>query len=565
CQGLGPAVSPSGGGGVGRITVIRVSPANKSGRYARTASGGIWKSTNYGQSWTALSDFLPSISIADIAINPRYPDSVYVATGDGYGYETGGGFWGGTYSAGVMVSPDGGITWNPTGLSFIQTNSMIVQRLVIKPDEPDILFASTRGGLFRSANGGITWSMARAGQHFDIEFHTTNPDTVFATDDNNLLWSTNRGLSWTIRKANLCSGRLSLALTEANPERIYLVCEDHSFYRSDDLGVTIQQLTSPTDANFYGYYDAVLSASPTNQDMVICGGMEMAQSFDGGNSWNLIASNVHVDHHHIEHQPNSGNVIYSCNDGGIYRSTSVGSGWNDISANLCIKQYYRIAQSSTNTGIIIAGSQDNGTDRLVNGTWSRVLGGDGMDCMVDPSNDQTIYASFQYGAMRRSYNRGSTFSDIAPSSGAWVTPFAMHPSNTSVIYAGYEKVYRSNDRGNNWDSISPSIFNDDIISLEVASADPDHIYAATYDQIKQTADGGVTWSDITAGLPVGAATITGIATSPADPLKVWVSLSGYSAGEKVYRSSDGGQSWTNVSGSLPNLPVNCIIVQRNSP
>ncbi|MFM7726881.1 MAG: WD40/YVTN/BNR-like repeat-containing protein, partial [Flavobacteriales bacterium] len=325
-------------------------------------------------------------------------------------------------------------TWQPTGLSFIQSNSMIVQRLVIKPDEPNILFASTRGGLFRSTNGGATWSLSRAGQHFDIEFHTTRPDTIFATDDNNLLWSTNRGLSWTIRKSNLCSGRLSLALTPANPNRLYLACEDMRFFRSDDLGATVQQLTDPTDANFYGYYDAVLSASPTNQDMVMCGGQNIAQSFDGGVTWNQVGTNVHPDQHYLEHQPGSGNVIYSCNDGGIYRSSSVGSGWQDISANLCIKQYYRMAQSVSNPGTIFAGAQDNGTDRLVSGSWTHVLCGDGMDCMVDPANDQTVYASYQNGAMYRSYNRGTNFTDIAPSSGAWVTPFAMHPVNSSTIY-----------------------------------------------------------------------------------------------------------------------------------
>ncbi|MFM7726728.1 MAG: WD40/YVTN/BNR-like repeat-containing protein, partial [Flavobacteriales bacterium] len=100
-QVIGPSAIPSSGGGSGRVNVVRVSPVNNSVLYIGTAAGGVWKSVNYGQTWTALSDGLPSISIADIAINPRYPDSIYIATGDGYGYETGGGFWGGTYSAGV--------------------------------------------------------------------------------------------------------------------------------------------------------------------------------------------------------------------------------------------------------------------------------------------------------------------------------------------------------------------------------------------------------------------------------------------------------------------------------
>jgi hypothetical protein len=214
--------------------------------------------------------------------------------------------------------------------------------------------------------------------------------------------------------------------------------------------------------------------------------------------------------------------------------------------------------------MILAGAQDNGTDRLVGTNWSRILGGDGMDCMVDPTNDQTVYASYQNGALRRSLNQGNSFSNISPSGGAWVTPFAMHPFNSSIIYAGCDKVYRSPDRGNTWDSISGAIFNDNIISMEVAPADPNHIYAATYDQLFHTADGGANWTAISNGLPVGAAAITAIATSKSDPLKVWVTFSGYSFGDKVFRSNDGGVNWTNVSGTLPNLPVNCIITQQNS-
>ena len=95
-QPVGPAAVPSSGGGSGRINVLRVVPGNNSVLYLGTACGGVWKSTNAGANWTCLDDFLPSLSVADIAINPRYPDTVYVATGDGYGYEVSDGFWGGT-------------------------------------------------------------------------------------------------------------------------------------------------------------------------------------------------------------------------------------------------------------------------------------------------------------------------------------------------------------------------------------------------------------------------------------------------------------------------------------
>ena len=130
---VGPTSIPSNGGGTGRVNCIRFHPTDANIVYIGAAAGGVWKTTNGGSSWTSNTDFLDALSVADIAINPRYPDSVYVATGDGYGYEVGQDFWGGTYSAGVMLSVDGGQTWNTTGLSYNQTQSSIIHRLLINP------------------------------------------------------------------------------------------------------------------------------------------------------------------------------------------------------------------------------------------------------------------------------------------------------------------------------------------------------------------------------------------------------------------------------------------------
>lgn len=564
-QYIGQTQLPAGGGDAGRINVFRVHPQNNNIIYIGAASGGVWKTMDGGTTWTASSDFLPSISVADMAINPRYPDSIYVATGDGYGYEVGDGFWGGTYSAGVLLSPDGGITWQSSGLTYDQTNSEIIQRLVIHPQHPEILLASSRNFLHRSDDGGQSWSTVRNGHHFDIEFHTQRPDTIFATDENDLLWSTDAGLTWSVLQSGLCSGRLSLALTAASPSRLFVLCESGDLYRSDDLGVNMQQVTSPTDANFYGYYDCVLTVSPTNADLVICGGMDMVRSLDGGATWSQIGTSVHVDQHYIDFQPGSGQVLFSCNDGGFYRSGNAGTGWSNLSAKIYIKQYYRMAHSTGDPYTIYCGSQDNGTDRLTAGAWRRVSGGDGMDCMVDYSNDQIAYVSYQYGGLRKSVNGGVSFTDIAPSSGEWVTPYAMHPTNPAIIYGGYEELYKSDDAGQNWNAITNGLFSNSLTSLEVNRTNPDVIYAANLDELFTTTDGGVTWTDVTAGLPVSAAAITSIVSSPDDPSEVWVTFSGYAAGVKVYHSTTGGTTWSSISGTLPNIPVNCIVYQRSSP
>lgn len=563
---LGPIQQTSPGPGAGRVNVFRFHPVNHDIIYLGAASGGIWKSVDGGVHWSALDDFLPSLSIADIAINPRYPDSVYVATGDGYGYEVGGDFWGGTYSAGILVSPDGGLTWNTTGLQYAQSGNEIIQRLVIHPDSPNVLLAATRDGLIRSSDAGGTWSLVRSSHTYDIEFHTIHTDTVFATTRDELLISTDGGMTWNVQSSVNCNGRVSLALSAAMPDRIYVLCEQGELYRSDNLGQSFQMTLDDPDnyCSFYGYYDAVLAVSQTNADSVLCGGLRMALSADGGDSWNTIGNNVHVDMHALDFLPGSGSVLFSGNDGGFYRSLDGGDTWTNFSADLHIKQYYRIGLSQSNFNLLYAGSQDNGTDRFSNGNWSKVSGGDGMDCMVDYVNSDIAYVSYQYGSMQRTLNGGQSFTNISPSSGDWVTPFAMNPSNPRSIYGGYEEVYKSTDRGDNWNAISNFGGGDLMVALSVAPSDSNIIYAAADGWIKRTMDEGLTWTDVSAGLPFSQENLTAVAVSDSDPMKLWVTFSGYTASAKVFSSVDGGSTWMNLSSGLPNLPVNCIVHQSGT-
>lgn len=567
---IGPTIVPNNGGGAGRINVLRFDPLNSNIMYIGAAAGGIWKSTDGGISWSTNSDFLSALSVADIAINPRYPDSIYAATGDGYGYEVSGDFWGGTYAAGVLVSPDGGVTWNPTGLTYIQSQADIIQRLAIHPVHPQILLAATRNNLLRSTDGGITWNAVRAGHYYDIEFNALHPDTVYSTNATSFFRSADAGATWTQLNTGLCNGRISIAVTPSNPEVIYALCESGDFFRSQDGGVTFTPKVSPGSMiTFYGYYDAVLSVSPVDENTVFCGGMNMAKSTDGGDSWTQAGNTgindyVHVDNHFIDFLPGSNSTVFSCNDGGIFKTTDSGNTWSDLSSNLGIKQYYRLSQSTQDPYTIYAGAQDNGTDRFRNGVWDQVYGSDGMECLVDYTNDNTVYVSYQYGQIQKSTDGGVNFADISPSTGNWVTPYIMDPVNPQILYAGYNEVYKTTDGGVIWNPISSFGISGTLIALAVSQSDPDVLYTASLDQIFTTTNGGNSWTDITAGLPVADAAITYIAISNSNPQQVWVTFSGYTTAEKVYESADGGQSWNNFSGTLPNIPVNCIVYQNLS-
>ena len=181
---LGPVAVPGSGGGAGRINVVEFDPVNSNIMWVGAADGGLWKSINGGTAWTSNTDLLPNISVADIAIDPLNTNNMYLATGDGSGYEAAGPFWGGTYSAGILKSTDGGTTWNTTGLTYTQDQQNIVQRLIVHPTNPQILLAAARDGIWRSADGGTTWNSVNTGHFFDLEFNVSNPSIVYAASEN---------------------------------------------------------------------------------------------------------------------------------------------------------------------------------------------------------------------------------------------------------------------------------------------------------------------------------------------------------------------------------------------
>ncbi len=567
---IGPDVVPVNEGGAGRVNVIRFDPSNPQHMFLGSAAGGLWESVNSGQTWTSVTDLLPALSIADIAINPRNPDTMYVATGDGYGYEYNGDFWGGTYTAGVLISTDRGQTWNATGLSYSQAQTDIIQRLIIHPVHPEIMLAGTRNGIFRTIDGGASWNLVASGHYMDLEFNTANPDIVYATNDADLYRSSNAGQSWSQFYQLSCSGRISIVTTAANANVIYALCESGTLYRSSDGGISFTQPGVP-GVSLYGYYDCVLAASQVDENTVYCGGVTIVKSTDGGVNWQAASSNagganyVHADNHFIDFYPGSNTRVFSGNDGGIFRTDDGGNNWTDLSNTLGIKQYYRLGQSSVDPYLIYAGAQDNGTDRLQNSSWSKVYGGDGMECLVDYTNDNNVYVSAQNGYIQKSTDGGNTFNYISPSSGAWVTPFIIDPVDPQTLYAGFYDVQKTVNGGSSWNSISGSIiFNGEVQSMAIAPSNNNVLYAASLGTIFRTDDGGNNWTDITPGLPVLNAGITYIAVSNRDPHHVWVTFTGYSNGEKVYSSTDGGLNWTNISGTLPNIPVNCVVYQNLS-
>jgi hypothetical protein len=253
-------------------------------------------------------------------------------------------------------------------------------------------------------------------------------------------------------------------------------------------------------------------------------------------------------------------VLFACTDGGLSVTSNNGTNWTSKNNGLAIAQIYRLSTSKTSPYKIITGWQDNGSNLNNNNSWERVYGGDGMECIIDYTNQNINYVSTPNGNIHITYN-SNNFSTITNSitsieEGAWVTPYVIDPINPQTLYAGYYNVWKTTDRGNTWTQISNFSGTTQIKSLAVAPSNPDYIYCATNGNIYKTTNGGQSWTGISSGISGGA--ITYIAVSTSDPDVLWVTISGYTDGFKVFESRDGGINWTNISGTLPNIPANCI-------
>ena len=569
--------------GVGRINCIAFHPTNPLIIYVGAPSGGVWKTIDGGATWSTTTDHLPALGVADIAINPKNPEIVYVATGDeDFGNTCP------TYSFGVMVSTNGGATWNQTGLTHNTSDQISLSRILVNPDNPDIVIAGGSPGIYRSTDAGATWTkVSSAGTIRDLEFKPDNSSVIYACTNSVIYKSTDAGLTFTQAMQGLPSSgmrRIELAVTKANPSVVYAVMSNSEsgylgLYKSTDAGETWTTRSTEADINIFGYesngsgntgiawYAMALAVDQQDENILYSGSVNIWKSTNSGQNWSLVTNSggsyVHVDLHTLVINPQN-NICYAGNDGGIYKTTDKGTTWSDISAGLSILQVYRMGASASNPDYILEGSQDNGTFLYNKGQWNHVLGGDGMDCTIDPFNHTIMYASWQNGGMMKSTNSGVDWQGIKPDEkGAWITPYQTSQINRGLLVAGFKSVFLSTTYGNSWRKISGELAGGSFFN-EIAPAPSDDawIYVTSGSSIWGTRDYGANWSPLKAGLP--DLYIEGLAVAPAEPEKIWVALSGYTDGQKVFFSDDGGENWVNWSAGLPNVPVNCLTINKLS-
>ncbi len=604
-------------GGLGRVNTIIQDPDDANTMYVGTPAGGLWKTTSGGgwnpaspatSYWEPLTDGLPLLGVSGIAIDPTSPmgnRTLYILTGDGDG--------GHNTSIGVLKSFDGGDTWFETDFNQDRTTGLRAYKLLMHPTDPNTLFAVTNAGIHRTTDGGVNWTIVQGGLFFDIEFRPGTPDTMYASSATQVFRSINGGVNWTPVSAAGCTItnaglRLELAVTPADPDYLYVLSGGvpldfngdriagmfNGVYLSTDSGVCFSlQANQPnilgyasdgSDARHQGGYDLAIAVSPTDENEVHIGGINCWKSTNAGVDWavtttwteNTAAAGdyTHPDIHYLGFW---GSDLYCGSDGGIAVSTNNAGDWSLISQGLRITQFYRIGAFSDGDDYVMGGAQDNGLNQLVDmgagfGNLQHWEGADGFEVSPDVANDY-VFGATQNGCLFRfEYPNGSfTGLSVFPGQsdscgGAWLTPHLYDAANGALL-AGYQDVWRSTDSGSNFNNISNGNIGTGMVDhLVVAASDTDVIYVSKNTTLYRTINDGGAWADITSDLPLSQFRgITYFAVDPTDADRIWVTVAGFGAGEKVFfRDIGTDATWTNITGSLPNLPVNCIVYETGS-
>ena len=563
-------------GGLGRVNCITFHPTDASTYWVGTPAGGLWKTEDYAASWTPLTDGMPRIGVSDMVVDYSNTDILYLLTGDGDG--------GDVKSIGVLKTTDGGETWFNTGLSYTVTQSKRMYKLIMHPTDHTILFAVGTDGILKTTNSGATWTnvLSGVGTVYDIEFKPGSPSIMYACTNSEFYRSTNTGASWTQITSGVPTNasRMAIGVTVFNSSYVYLLAGPSpstgtfvGMYRSYDSGVNFS--VKSTTPNILGYsstgndaksqttYDLALVISKDDESDMITGGINTWKSTDWGANWtNLSVWNnppgvnyTHADIHALEQNPLTG-TVYCGSDGGLFYSADFGENWYDITAGLAITQNYRIAGYEADQNLIINGTQDNGSNKWTGGsTMLHTVGADGFDCMIDYNNSDILYNTTQ-SELYKSTDGGASYTNIRPagSAGGGLIPLVMDAISSTTIYAGYSDIFKSTNGGSTWTNLG---YNGTGAMALGGTSNHNRVYAcADFSKtIYMSNDGGASFITRT-GLPAG--TVTYIAVNPSNSYDVFVTYGGYTAGRKVFRSTDAGATWTNISGTLPNIPINCI-------
>jgi photosystem II stability/assembly factor-like uncharacterized protein len=641
---IGPAVM---GGRVSDLAVVEADPAIF---YVGTATGGLWKTTSNGAAWEPVFDDQATSSIGAVTISQTNPNLVWVGTGEPQNRQSS------PWGNGVYRSLDAGRTWEHKGLY----ETRHIGSVVIDPSDNDVIYVAAVGqlwgpnperGVFRSKDGGDTWEhvlfIDEDTGAIDLVMDPSDPNTLFAAmyqrrrtsfgfngggPGSGIYRTLDGGDTWTELTAGLPEGnkgRIGLDIYRGNTNVVYALVEafgaERGVYRSMNRGDTWEQIS---ETNPRPMYFSLMRVDPNDMERIYLGGVALMISDDGGSTFHQMNwPGVHVDHHALWIDPNNSNHVILGNDGGVDVSYDKGENWRAFE-NLPIGQFYEIGVDMRDPYYVCGGLQDNSTwcgpsatyssRGIMNQHWFTVSGGDGFYARIDPNDPNIVFAESQGGNVSRIDLRTFERTGIRPAFRTrpghevseedeggrhrwnWNTPIEMSSHDPATIYLGSNILFKSTDRGQTWEAISPDLTrqidrreieimgqlptgqmlsrNDGIstygnlTTISESPLDSSLLYAGTDDgNLQVTRDGGATWQLISQdmpGLPENTY-VSRVEASRFDEGTVYATFDGHDRNDYrpyVYVSDNYGEDWKAIVDGLPDdWSVNIIYEHPRTP
>ena len=559
---------------------------------------GVWKTTDGGETWAHMG-LEETFTISRILVHPENPDIVYVAAS---GHE-----WTQNKERGLYKTTNGGKSWEKILYKGPESG---VNDLVMDPRDPEVLYATT-------------WQRTRL---------KWNDPRTYASHKNNGLWkTTDGGRNWKRLTAGLPAskymGRTGIDLARSNPDVLYAFVDDYeiaykaeegeldsygrpkedvikgaTLYRSDDAGENWKQVSGLTEetkkymsghSGTYGWVFGQVRVDPNDENRVYTLGLWINISTNAGATFTPIRGKIHADQHGMWIDPDNSNYILAAHDGGISVSYDMGENWRNLIKELPLAQFYNVEIDNSDPFRVFGSIQDHhsfysevdlsrGRDRLRPTEWEYTLGAEGSTHVVDPRDNNSIFASLFYGKLARATVKGypddmewvlpETFPEEPDFRGQWMAPTLLSNHNPDIVYHGVQHVLKSIDKGGTWDQISPDLtYNDPekqgdisyqtITALVESPFNSRLLYAGTDDgRLWRTKDGGLSWEDIR-NEPLPVRWISRIVASRYDFGTVYVTQTGRrddDAAVYIWRSTDYGSTWEDISANIPAGPVNVI-------
>ncbi|MBK8698565.1 MAG: glycosyl hydrolase [Saprospiraceae bacterium] len=612
---IGPAITG------GRIVDLAVNPKNTSEFYVASGHGSLWKTTNHGTTFSPAFEGQTSFAIGAVRLDPNNPNVVWVGTGE-HNSQTNV-----IYGDGIYRSEDGGASWTNMGLK----NSEHIGGIVIDPANSNIVYVAAYGalrneggdrGIFKTTDGGKTWkntlNISKYTGCFEVHMDPRYSNILYASahqrmgkgntvvtggNESAVYRSTDSGETWQRMMKGMPSesiGRIGLAISPANADIVYALVqakEGSGLFKSVNRGVSWSKQGPYNSA--YPFYMQKLVADPKDENKIYSMDLLNQVSYDGGKTFKPLGEKYkHVDNHAMWIDPNDTRHMLSGNDGGLYETWDMGQNW-DFKGNIPIAEIYKVStDNATPFYNVYIGTQDNnslmGPSRTLssygisNREWTFTLGGDGFETQADWKDSDILYAQSQNGGLVRYDKKTGEQLFIQPVSPVdtgyrfdWDSPLLISNHDNSRLYFAANKLFRTNDKGNSWEVISPDLTRGvpqkmqrlmdrswsidemaakrsfaNITTIAESPLDPNMIYVGTGDGLIQvTNDGGKTWKKATSIPGINDWTrIHHLVASRHDKMVAYAACHALTSGDYrpfLFKTTDGGKTWTSISANLP--------------